>query len=122
MKKMKNQKNKLLLHTCCADCVLKFLSSIGKDHEVSLFFDNSNIHPRSEYLARLEAVKFIAVKQHLKLIVPDWSPQKWFNALGIDQQYEPKTRCPNCWNLRILNTSNYAIKNWCYHDIFMWTQ
>ena len=53
----------LIIHTCCADCLLnaffyikKSRGVIDKRNEITLFY-NPNIHPRSEYLERLNAVK-----------------------------------------------------------------
>ena len=54
---------KLLLHTCCADCAVKALAYLRVTNEnanITLYFDNSNIHPRTEWLERLKAVQTLA--------------------------------------------------------------
>ncbi|MEA3356999.1 MAG: epoxyqueuosine reductase QueH [Patescibacteria group bacterium] len=107
----------LLLHTCCADCAIKFLHEIGhssirkfkrtvqNNYSVTLYFDNSNIHPRSEYLARQKDVKMIAEKYNLKLIIADWSPKLWFAAIGNRKTNKNLARCRACWKLRLSRTA-----------------
>ena len=68
---------KILLHVCCADCVLRFIDGI-KNKKIDIFFYNPNIHPRAEYLARLEAIKKVINLKEIKLLVPDWSPKEYF--------------------------------------------
>jgi len=105
---------KLLLHACCADCLLKFVDSIKAENkeilEIEVYFYNPNIHPRSEYLARLKAIQKIAQGNKIKLIVPDWSPKEWFGATKpfLDPSFDRAGRCLNCWKLRLRKTFEYA--------------
>ena len=98
---------KILIHTCCADCLLKMADSL-KDESVEIegYFYNPNIHPRSEYLARLKAAQKIGEENKIKLIVPDWSPKEWFREIK-----ENKNRCEKCWKLRLGKTFEYAKNN-----------
>lgn len=115
---------KFLIHVCCADCVLKLMPSLKKTvvekngdgsrtaaavyDQVDWYFFNPNIHPRSEYLARMKAVQKIArqlrgfneqvedkqaVDKRIigkqgtdkwdgELIVADYQPQFYFSAIG----------------------------------------
>jgi predicted adenine nucleotide alpha hydrolase (AANH) superfamily ATPase len=106
---------KILLHTCCADCLLKYIDALNRkikdDIEVDIYYYNPNIQPRSEYLARLQAVKEVKLNEiqktypNTKLIVADWSPKEYFAKLnGITD----KSRCPLCWALRLENSFKYA--------------
>ena len=130
---------KILIHTCCADCLLKMIDSL-KDESAELvgYFYNPNIHPRSEYLARLKAAQNICEENKIKLIVADWSPKEWFNQIPSGCAASPfderetleqnpsvlrtapldkrealkiKTRCERCWKLRLGKTFEYAKKN-----------
>lgn len=77
---------KLLIHACCADCLLKILQSrtvlqgkivLIKDiEEIVIYYYNPNIHPRSEYQSRLKAMQLMF--KDIKLIIPDWKPSEWF--------------------------------------------
>ena len=60
---------KLLIHTCCADCLLKMIDSLKDESaEIVGYFYNPNIHPRSEYLTRLKAAQKICEENEIKLI------------------------------------------------------
>lgn len=107
-KKPRNQKNrqnladptkKLLLHSCCEDCAQKALASLeGKFSEILLYFDNSNIHPRTEYLARLAAFS-------KKPIIANWEPRKWFKAIEYNSDNTEGRRCKLCWKFRLGRTA-----------------
>ena len=71
-----------MIHTCCADCLLKMANSLkGELVEIVGYFYNPNIHPRSEYLARLKAAQKICEENKIELVVADWSPREWFQTL-----------------------------------------
>ena len=105
---------KLLIHACCADCLLKFIDSIKSENkevsEISVYFYNPNIHPRSEYLARLKAIQKISEENKIKLTVPDWSPKEWFEIVKPfpNPSLDRAGRCINCWELRLRRTFEYA--------------
>ena len=106
---------KVLVHTCCADCLLKMVDSL-KDEPMEAvgYFYNPNIHPRSEYLARLKAAQKICEENKIKLIVPDWSPKEWFNSVKPTLpsiKKEDRVRCEECWKLRLKKMFEYAKKN-----------
>ena len=111
----------ILIHACCADCLLKLLAVLKQEagailQESSILFYNPNIYPREEYQARLKAVKTIALEEKIKLIVPNYKPQEYFETIGgIESDFEDelksdfsrvimpkqKLRCQKCWNLRL---------------------
>ncbi len=105
---------KLLLHACCADCVLKFIESAKADNfdEVIVFYYNPNIHPRAEYLTRLNAIQQTLKALDIKIIVADYSPKDYFKV--IKTQVKP-ARCVECWTLRLSKTAEYAVKNGFTH-------
>ncbi len=116
----------LLLHCCCAHCTETMLhlmkiprltmketkttsqATFGLTFKVTLFFDNSNIHPRTEYLARLNALKVVSDRYGLDLIIADWSPREWFtHTLGWKEKGRIE-RCKPCWKLRLFKTAHKA--------------
>lgn len=103
---------RLLLHTCCAGCASEFLRALEKaksEFDITLYFSNSNIHPRTEWQARLHAVQALAQRLGLRLIVADWSPKRWYKAIDTNPDNSGLRRCTNCWNMRIQETANYAL-------------
>lgn len=114
---------KLLIHACCADCLLKMVESIRleKDFsEIVVYFYNPNIHPRSEYQSRLKAMKLMI--GDLKMIIPDWKPVEYFKVLNLspdkpesllnkERSLKKGMRCEKCWNLRLEETAKFAKKN-----------
>jgi len=51
------QKPKLLLHACCGSCSCFPLTFLCPIFDVTIYFNNSNIYPESEYARRLEELK-----------------------------------------------------------------
>jgi predicted adenine nucleotide alpha hydrolase (AANH) superfamily ATPase len=114
---------KILVHTCCADCLLKMADSLKNESvEIVGYFYNPNIHPRAEYLARLKAAQQICEENKIQLIVPDWSPKEWFRVQNpsVDKStsslknggiLKNKNRCEYCWKLRLRKTFEYAKEN-----------
>lgn len=107
----------ILLHVCCADCLLQFVRALGAE-QLDLFYYNPNIHPRSEYLARLKAIKKVLKKQNFvgELIVPNYRPQEYFQKLKQDgwdiaNFSLTKKRCALCWQLRLAASFKYAAEN-----------
>ena len=43
---------KILLHSCCAPCSTTTLERMTEFADVTIYFANSNIHPRAEYQRR----------------------------------------------------------------------
>lgn len=95
----------LLIHTCCADCLLKLIHSLPKSFtDYEILFYNPNIHPRTEKDARLNAIKQLYPNK--KIIVPDYRPSEYFDAIrGWKNQAQ---RCTKCWQLRLDFTYKYA--------------
>lgn len=103
----------ILIHTCCADCLLNLVHSleeeniIDKNTHITLFFYNPNIHPRSEYLIRLDALKIVIKEKYpdrnIKLVIPDYRPKEYFESIVGKTK-----RCLGCWELRLSKTFEYA--------------
>lgn len=103
----------IVIHTCCADCLINLINSleeeklISKSTKLVLFFYNPNIHPRTEYFARLDTLKIVLKDKYqnrdIKLVIPDYKPQEYFESIVGKQK-----RCLGCWELRISKTFEYA--------------
>ncbi|HBG81730.1 TPA: hypothetical protein DDW69_02700 [candidate division CPR2 bacterium] len=95
---------KLLLHTCCGPCLTYPGEVLKKEFEVTAFYFNPNIHPKSEYdlrfLNAIKATEFIGIR----ILVGDYLPKSYFQAINSND----KTRCFNCYNLRLEETAKKA--------------
>jgi len=108
--------NNLLIHTCCADCLLNLINALEEEGEITqstrltLLYYNPNIHPRTEYLERLNALKKIIgegmMKQEVELIIPEYRPKEYFESITGEEK-----RCIGCWKNRIQYLFDYAQKH-----------
>jgi len=99
---------KLLLHTCCAPCLIypcDFLKEQG--YEVEGFFYNPNIQPLSEYENRKKAVEDYSKSKNIFVHFQDkYRPEEFFRAI-VNNEKSPK-RCHLCWQLRLKKTAQFA--------------
>lgn len=102
-------KPRLLLHVCCAPCSPYVVAKLREDYDVTLYFNNPNIHPKAEYENRLNEVTGWAGKEGLAIIVEDYAPEKWFAATaGMENEPERGKRCEVCFNLRLTTAAGKA--------------
>jgi predicted adenine nucleotide alpha hydrolase (AANH) superfamily ATPase len=94
---------RMLVHMCCGPCSVWPLKKLLEGNiEVWGFFYNPNIHPREEFLKRLEAAKLLASYMGIKAVfVEEGSP------------YAPPSlpsprRCIGCYRLRLEKTAETA--------------
>jgi len=97
---------------CCGPCSIYPLRRVleGK-YEVHGYFYNPNIHPRKEFIKRLEATKKLATLMQLPVIFSeDYEPEPFFAGLsGTDKKTLPLTeRCTHCYRLRLQATAEAA--------------
>ncbi len=99
----------ILLHTCCAVCLIYPLEKLrAQGFQAEGFFYNPNIHPFSEYKARRQAVEQISVTAGVNITFPEYLPQEFFQAVNTKEN--PAQRCPICWSLRLKQTALEAKK------------
>ncbi len=91
---------RILLHTCCAPCMIHPLTSLtAQGHHVEGFFYNPNIHPCSEFKRRREAVEAYAAASSVIIHYPAYCPEEYFRSI-VHQEQAP-ARCLRCWKLRL---------------------
>ncbi len=95
----------VLLHTCCAPCLIYPLEKLKQEgFLVTGFFYNPNIHPFAEYTRRKEALMVLALG--VEIIYPEYSPREFFNAVNLKE--EAPGRCALCWQSRLKKTAQAA--------------
>ena len=105
-------KKKILLHTCCAPCLLGTLPFLN-DFDVSCFWYNPNIHPYDEYKSRLDSLAGYTKEKNINLILKDACGLAEFTELIKN---DVKERCGYCYDARIRETAEYAKSNG--YDLF----
>ncbi|TAM40772.1 epoxyqueuosine reductase QueH [bacterium] len=98
---------KILLHTCCAPCLIYPLRSLQeKGSKVKAFYYNPNIHPFSEYNRRKEALETLSKELRVEVESPEYRPSEFFQAVN-NKEVRPE-RCAVCWSLRLGKTARQA--------------
>ncbi len=98
---------KLLLHICCAPCLIYPLEELRKkDFRVRGIFYNPNIHPFSEYKNRKKSVSDFSKMNNVDVDYCEYRPFDFFQAVNLKQT--SPVRCSLCWNLRLKKTAQVA--------------
>lgn len=99
---------KLLLHACCGPCSLepsRILRERG--HDITIDYQNPNIHPAEEYEHRLQTIKAWADSEGLELLEGEYDPETWEREVGIHGT-DRLSRCRACYRLRLERTAAKA--------------
>jgi predicted adenine nucleotide alpha hydrolase (AANH) superfamily ATPase len=109
----KNKKPRLLLHICCAPCSSYISREILlPQYDLTWYFCNPNINTEEEYNKRLEAVKYVAEKFKIPLIIEDYKHAPWLDLVkGRESDPEKGTRCQICYRDRLEKTAALAKQN-----------
>lgn len=107
---------RILVHICCGPCSIYPLKTILKGKaEVWGFFFNPNIHPRSEFKKRLEAVKKLAFLLSIDVICNEqYRPLEFVKGLKASagaNRFPGKDRCSFCYSTRLEATAKAARDN-----------
>ncbi len=100
-------KKKLLLHACCAPCLVAPYRHLSQKFDTSVFWFNHNIHPYTEYQKRLECLQNFVASQNAKSIVKDEYDVKKFVQ---DVCFREENRCQICYFQRLQYTAIIAKK------------
>ena len=106
------QKPALLLHACCAPCSSAVLEVLAEHFDITVFFYNPNISPKSEFDYRLDELYRLLSEMNLsqiKIVAPDYDENEFFEiAKGNESLPEGGARCKDCYRLRLEKTAEYA--------------
>ncbi|MBC7320840.1 epoxyqueuosine reductase QueH [bacterium] len=95
---------KLLLHICCARCVIYPLERLKTRYEVIGYYFNPNIHPTTEYILRGEALRSYLEKESIPLFIGEYTPYIHLR-MALDSL---ESRCEACYLLRLRETIRKA--------------
>lgn len=98
---------KVLLHTCCAPCLIYPWRKLQDDnYQATSFFYNPNIHPYLEYRERLSWVQEYCLNNQIDLIARIYDPVVYFREVAFHEA-EPE-RCRICYKIRLTETARVA--------------
>jgi len=103
----------VLLHICCAPCATHCVSALNaRGHAVTLFFSNANIAPAAEYERRLDAVRTLAGRWALPLVVEETCHADWLAdvAAGFEAEPERGLRCARCFRYSLARASRARVE------------
>ncbi len=98
----------LLVHACCAPCLIAPSRQLrGEGIRHSAFWYNPNIHPFTEYRARLSSCKVFCAREALPLVIEDeYDLRDFIRAVAEDID----GRCALCYRKRLEMTAKTAAK------------
>lgn len=98
---------KLLIHICCAPCLIGPLERLRAEHmEVEGTFYNPNIHPFLEFRKRMKALRvFLESDDLLVEIDGTYGLEKFVTEVYAPDRHK---RCENCYALRLRHTARRA--------------
>lgn len=104
---------KLLMHICCAPCSIMCVETLRAEGiEPTGFWDNPNIHPYTEYRARLNTLTEYAQSIHLELIRHgEYGLRPFVRQVAEDID----GRCVRCYEMRMDAVAAYAAENGFTH-------
>lgn len=117
--KKQNRRPKIILHSCCAPCSTYVLEEMTKHAEVTIYFSNSNIHPKEEYKKRaLVQETFIKDfnkenNQNVLYIEDEYKPQAFIKEVydkSLDKEKEGGKRCSFCFEMRLDRVAKKAVE------------
>ncbi|MCL2676798.1 MAG: epoxyqueuosine reductase QueH [Streptococcaceae bacterium] len=105
-----NQRPSILLHSCCAPCSTYSLEYLCQSADVTIYFSNSNIHPRSEYERREHVQKEFVEEfnactgENVQFLAAPYEPNVFMNMVKIhnlENEPEGGSRCEACFSMRL---------------------
>lgn len=103
----------LLLHSCCAPCSSYTLEYLSNYFDITVYYYNPNISPKTEFDKRFsEQKRLIAslpAKHKIKLVEGDYNYSDFSEiAKGFENVKEGGERCFRCYKLRLEKSAHLA--------------
>jgi len=105
VKKILEQKEKLLLHICCWPDATIPIVDLKDQYDITCFWYDPNIHPKSEYSKRLKAFKKVCEIEDIPYIVWEYDTKTYFEQTKwLEKCPEKWERCRKCYDFRLKRT------------------
>lgn len=113
--------NKLLIHACCAPClvgVYEYITlnlnefEINSSENIDILWYNINIQPKSEYEKRKETLKeYLKTINKKTIIIDEYNLQEFCKVAVNTSEYGFIDRCEYCYKKRLEKLFLYASNN-----------
>lgn len=108
-----NKPPRLLLHSCCAPCSSYTLKYLSEYFDITVYYFNPNISPKSEFDKRFEEQKrLISQMPHrnpITLVEGKYDYDDFLEiAKGLEDVPEGGERCFKCYRMRLESTARLA--------------
>ncbi len=103
--------SRVVLHTCCGPCASACVPRLKADnHEVVMYFANSNIDTREEYEKRLAEARKLAAVEGVRLEAEPYDHDEWLRevAAGYENEPEKGARCARCFRYNLAKAASFA--------------
>ncbi|MFQ5647114.1 MAG: epoxyqueuosine reductase QueH [bacterium] len=94
----------LLLHICCAPCLVYPLEKLEGKLKITGFYCNPNIHPYLEYRKRREALADLSRMRSLPVVYPPYILEQYWKPVMKSRE----DRCLVCYRTRLEATARHA--------------
>ena len=113
--RQKEEAPRLLLHVCCAPCASYCLEYLSEYFDITAFYYNPNISPKSEHDMRAAELKRLVrempFKHGVQVSEGPYEPELFYGfAEGLKNEPEGGARCEKCFELRLKKTAELAKK------------
>ena len=103
------EKKAILVHACCASCSSYVLAHLAESYEVTAYFFNPNIEPRSERELRFEEMRSLCQGLGIRLIEGADKGLSWSKEIEPYRHLPEKSeRCWTCYRVRLEETARKA--------------
>ena len=105
----------LFLHSCCAPCSSYVLEYLSLYFKITVFYYNPNIYPDEEYFKRVkeqkEFIERFPAKIKIDFVEGNFDKDRFYAmAKGKENIREGGERCFACYELRLRESAEYALK------------
>lgn len=115
-------KNKLLIHACCAPCLVAIYEDTLKEinnldvSDFDTIWYNTNIHPKVEYEKRRDTyITYVKSMGKQPIVLDEYDMNKFiYDAVNLERT-EFRIRCEYCYNVRLEKVFEYAKENGYTH-------
>ena len=111
-----DKRPRILMHVCCAPCGTYTLEYLSQYADVTLYFANSNIHPKSEYERRAYVTKkFVSdfndkTGYRVQFLEAPYDANAFKKLVrGFEEEAEGGDRCKICFDYRLDATAEEAV-------------